>query len=160
VRAETIDGVIMGAVSAVTSDSEGGGSPPRLLVAYDGSEASQRALARVERLMKEAEVAVVTVARPIYRSAPWTGYADPDDEEEARLRLLAARDTLAAAGIAATGYAAVGDAADEILRTAKEFEAELIVIGARSLGTIGRLVLGSVSAKVVRDSECDVLVVK
>jgi nucleotide-binding universal stress UspA family protein len=79
---------------------------------------------------------------------------------EARRRLLAAREALEAARIAATGYAAIGDAADEILRTAKEFEAELIVIGARSLGTIGRLVLGSVSTKVMHESDCDVLVVK
>ena len=133
---------------------------PRILIAYDGSEASQRALERVTRFMKEADVAIVTVARPIYRDPPFTGYADPKDEEEQQRALSGARDALAGAGVSATGFAPVGDPADEILAAAKAFEAELIVIGARSLGTVGRLVLGSVSTKVMHESDCDVLVVK
>jgi nucleotide-binding universal stress UspA family protein len=133
---------------------------PRILIAFDGSDASRRALERVTRFMKEADIAVVTVARPIYRDPPFTGYADPTDEEEQRQRLFAARDELQRAGVAATGYAPVGDPADAILATARAFEAELIVIGARALGTLGRLVLGSVSTKVVHESDCDVLIVK
>ena len=133
---------------------------PRILIAYDGSDASQRALERVITFMKDADVAIVTVARPIYRDPPYTGYADPKDEDEQRRVLLAARDALARAGIAAKGFAPVGDPADEILAAAKAFDAELIVIGARALGTVGRLVLGSVSTKVMHESDCDVLVVK
>ena len=110
--------------------------------------------------MREADVALVTVARPIYRDPPYTGYADPKDEEEQRQLLFAARDVLARSGIAATGFAPVGDPADEILAAARAFDAELIVIGARSLGTVGRLVLGSVSTKVMHESDADVLVVK
>jgi nucleotide-binding universal stress UspA family protein len=136
------------------------GTTPRVLVAYDGSDASQRALERVTRFMKDADVAIVTVARPIYRDPRYTGYADPKDEEEQRHVLSAARDALARAGIQATGYAPVGDPADEILAAAKAFEAELIVMGARSLGTVGRLVLGSVSTKVMHESDGDVLIVK
>jgi nucleotide-binding universal stress UspA family protein len=134
---------------------------PRILIAVDGSEVSQRALERVTRFLREgAEVALVTVARPIYRDPPYTGYADPKDEEEQRKVLFAARDVLERAGIAATGLAPVGDPADEILKAAKQFEAELIVIGARSLGPVKRLVLGSVSTKVMHESDCDVLIVK
>jgi nucleotide-binding universal stress UspA family protein len=136
------------------------GAPPRILIAYDGSEVSQRALERVTTFMKEADVALVTVARPIYRDPRYSGYADPTDEEEQRQVLFAARDTLARSGIAATGYAAVGDPAEEIIAAARAFQAELIVIGARSLGTVGRLVLGSVSTKVMHESDHDVLVVK
>jgi nucleotide-binding universal stress UspA family protein len=134
---------------------------PRILIAVDGSEVSERALERVARFMKEeAEVALVTVARPIYRDPPYTGYADPKDEDEQRKVLFAARDVLDRAGIAATGLAPVGDPADEILKVAKWFEAELIVMGARSLGTVERLVLGSVSTKVMHGAACDVLIVK
>jgi nucleotide-binding universal stress UspA family protein len=135
--------------------------PPRILIAIDGSEVSQRALARIARFLKEeAEVALVTVARPIYRDPPHTGYADPKDEEEQRKVLFAARDVLDRAGIAATELAPAGDPADEILKAAKHFEAELIVMGARSLGSVERLVLGSVSTKVMHDAGCDVLIVK
>jgi nucleotide-binding universal stress UspA family protein len=134
---------------------------PRILIAVDGSEVSERALERVTRFVKEgAEVALVTVARPIYRHPPYTGYADPKDEEEQRQVLCAARDVLDREGIAAMGLAPVGDPADEILKAAKHFEAELIVMGARSLGTVKRLVLGSVSTKVMHESDCDVLIVK
>jgi hypothetical protein len=47
-----------------------------------------------------------------------------------------------------------------LLKAAKQFEAELIVMGARSLGTVERLVLGSVSTKVMHESGSDVLIVK
>jgi nucleotide-binding universal stress UspA family protein len=134
---------------------------PRILIAVDGSEVSQRAIERVARFLKtEAEVALVCVARPIYRDPRYTGYADPKDEEEQRKVLFAARDVLERAGIAATGLAPVGDPADEILKAAKQVEAELIVMGARSLGTVERLVLGSVSTKVMHEAACDVLIVK
>jgi nucleotide-binding universal stress UspA family protein len=134
---------------------------PRILIAVDGSEVSERALERVTRFVKQgAEVALVTVARPIYRHPPYTGYADPKDEEEQRQVLYAARDVLDREGIAAMGLAPVGDPADEILKAAKHFDAELIVMGARSLGTVKRLVLGSVSTKVMHESDCDVLIVK
>lgn len=132
----------------------------RVLIAYDGSDVSRRALDRVITFMKTAEIGLVTVARPIYRDPPYTGYADPKDEEEQRKVLFAARDVLERAGIAATGLAPVGDPADEILKSAKHFEAELIVMGARSLGTVERLVFGSVSTKVMHEAGCDVLIVK
>jgi nucleotide-binding universal stress UspA family protein len=133
---------------------------PRVLVAYDGSEVSRRALDRVISFMKTAEIGLVTVARPIYRDPRYTGYADPSTEEEQRKLLFDARDMLQREGITATGYAPVGDPAEQILATAREFEAELIVLGARSLGTLERFVLGSVSTKVMHEGECDVLIVK
>jgi nucleotide-binding universal stress UspA family protein len=129
---------------------------PRVLIAYDGSDASKRALERVVRFIADADVGLVTVARPIFRGPRYTGYADPRDQDEQRELLFAARDVLAGAGITATGFAPTGDPADEILATAKAFEAELIILGARSLGTVGRLVLGSV----MHEAQADVLVVK
>jgi nucleotide-binding universal stress UspA family protein len=132
----------------------------RILVAYDGSEVSRRALDRVIAFMKEAEVALVTVARPIYRDPPFTGYADPSDEDEQRELLIDARDVLERGGIKSTGYAPVGDPAEMILETAKAFGAELIVMGARSLGIVERFALGSVSTKVMHDAGCDILIVK
>jgi nucleotide-binding universal stress UspA family protein len=133
---------------------------PRVLVAYDGSGVSRRALQRVVRFMKASEVGLVTVARPIYSDPRYTGYADPRDEEEQRRVLESARDMLEQAGISPTAFGPVGDPAEEILATARSFGAELIVIGARSLGTVKRLVLGSVSTKVMHEADCDVLIVK
>ena len=128
---------------------------PRILIAFDGSDASRRALGRVTRFMKEADVGLVTVARPIYRDAPHSGYADPTNEDQQRELLCSARDELRRARVRAGRRSCRRD-----LKTAKVFEPELIVIGARSLGTIGRLVLGSVSTKVMHESDCGVLIVK
>lgn len=132
----------------------------RVLIAYDGSDVSRRALERVITFMKTAEIGLVTVARPIYRDPRYTGYTDPNTEEEQRKLLFEARDTLEAEGITSTGYAPVGDPAEQILAAAKEFGTDLIVMGARSLGTVERFVLGSVSTKVMHEVECDVLIVK
>jgi nucleotide-binding universal stress UspA family protein len=44
-----------------------------------------------------------------------------------------------------------------ILETAKD--ADLVVVGKRGLNPLQRLVLGSVSSKVIHRAECDVLVV-
>ena len=53
-----------------------------------------------------------------------------------------------------------GHPAGEILAAAAGFDADLIVVGARGLGGMKRLLLGSVSERVLRDARCPVLIVK
>lgn len=53
-----------------------------------------------------------------------------------------------------------GDPAEEILRLAKIYQADLIVIGSRGLTGIQKIVSGSVSSQIVEDAPCSVLVVK
>lgn len=52
------------------------------------------------------------------------------------------------------------DPADSILCVADEVNADLIVVGARGLGAVGRFLRGSVSTKVAHHSPCDVLIVE
>ncbi len=54
----------------------------------------------------------------------------------------------------------LGQPATEILAAAEAPGVDLVVIGARGLGLFGRLVLGSVSDRVVHHAPCPVLVVK
>ncbi|MGH7353641.1 MAG: universal stress protein, partial [Candidatus Rokuibacteriota bacterium] len=49
---------------------------------------------------------------------------------------------------------------EEIVRAVVEWPADLIVVGARGLGALARLVLGSVSEHVVHHAPCAVLVVR
>lgn len=53
-----------------------------------------------------------------------------------------------------------GDApvADVILDVAEERDADLIVVGHRGLGAVGRIFVGSVSNRIVHESSCPVLV--
>jgi nucleotide-binding universal stress UspA family protein len=55
---------------------------------------------------------------------------------------------------------AEGVPADQILRAARLGAIDLVVIGARGLGPVKRLLLGSVSERVLHHSDCPVLVVK
>jgi len=53
-----------------------------------------------------------------------------------------------------------GDPASEVVATAIGYDTDLVVVGARGLGGMARLLLGSVSEKVLRDAKCPVLIVK
>jgi nucleotide-binding universal stress UspA family protein len=53
-----------------------------------------------------------------------------------------------------------GHPAREIVAAAASFDADLVVVGARGLGGMKRLLLGSVSERVLHDARCPVLIVK
>lgn len=53
-----------------------------------------------------------------------------------------------------------GDPASSILGTAKDMDADLIIIGTRGLGNLKGLLMGSVSQKVTQLSECSCVTVK
>lgn len=53
-----------------------------------------------------------------------------------------------------------GTPADEIVAAADDYDSDRVVLGARGLGGMERLLLGSVSEKVLRDVRCPVLIVK
>jgi nucleotide-binding universal stress UspA family protein len=53
-----------------------------------------------------------------------------------------------------------GDPAEEIIRLANIYNADLIIIGSRGLTGMQRILMGSVSSQIVADAPCSVLVVK
>ena len=55
---------------------------------------------------------------------------------------------------------AEGNVAENILRAAKENKADMIVLGSRGMGTLGEMLLGSVSHKVNQLSDISVVTVK
>jgi nucleotide-binding universal stress UspA family protein len=134
--------------------------PPNVLIAYDGSEPSRRALDRVRTFMPNAFVAVVSVAAPVYRDPTLAKFADEAEAQRQAAAVADATARLAESGIEARTAAPVGEAAAEIVRVAEESGADVIVLGARGLNPVKRLVLGSVSTKVLHQAACDVWVVK
>jgi nucleotide-binding universal stress UspA family protein len=134
----------------------------RILVCYDGSPESERALERVAEVASAvpSEVTVVSAAEPIYRQAPYTGYADPAEEEAHRRLLDDATKRLAGYGVTAATMAPAGEPVVAILEAARETDADLIVVGSRHRGIVERLLLGSVSGELVVQASSDVLVVK
>ena len=133
----------------------------RILLCYDGSAEARRALERVGEIASvvPGRVTVVSVADPIYPSPPYTGYADPEEEQAHRRLLEEAAEDLRGRGVDATTVEQVGNAAAAILDAARN-GADLVVVGSRHRGLIKRLLFGSVSAEVVVEAPCDVLVVR
>jgi nucleotide-binding universal stress UspA family protein len=80
--------------------------------------------------------------------------------EDARRIVDEARATLAPRGFDIETDVVIGSPKEEIPRIAREWNADLVVVGARGLGRIKRFLLGSVSLAVARHVSCPVLVVK
>jgi nucleotide-binding universal stress UspA family protein len=133
----------------------------RILLCYDGSAEARRALERVGEIASvvPSRVTVVSVAEPIYPNPPYTGYADPGEEQAHRRLLEEAAEDLRGQGVDTTTLEPVGDPAAAILDAARD-GADLVVVGSRHRGLIKRLLFRSVSAEIVVEAPCDVLVVR
>lgn len=81
--------------------------------------------------------------------------------ERAGMKLLKeAQRNIKRPGIKIKTVLSNGNAADEIINIASDFQANLVVLGSKGLTGIKRLLLGGVSRKVARYSPCSVLVVR
>ena len=68
-------------------------------------------------------------------------------------------DATADERIDATGLTVRGPPAKEILAQAKALDADMIIVGSHGFGAVFRLLLGSVSEKVLKHATCPVLIV-
>ncbi len=143
-----------------------------IVVGYDGSDASKRALLRAAELAETlgTKLAVISVAEPmpmaaepivpgdaIGMTAP--GIASLPDTAEAERELNEAKKALAERAIEVEYVSTIGDAADAIVDAAESRDADLIVVGTRHPGFLDRLFGGDVSEAVSRRSHRDVLIV-
>jgi nucleotide-binding universal stress UspA family protein len=133
-----------------------------IVVGYDDSEASRRALQRAAMLAKafESKLVVTSVAPVVTSAAPRSIGADPVETAADHLaELAAARSYLDGEGLAADYIEAVGHPGESILAAAQERSADMIVVGSRELSLLQRLFGQSVSATVSHGAHCDVLIV-
>ncbi|MBI3933006.1 MAG: universal stress protein [Acidobacteria bacterium] len=132
----------------------------RVLVAADSSACAERAFAVSLALARRsaAELLAVHVIAPVpVASGP---RREPEGEPtfaETRAPRLAA--AASAAGVEAEVVVEEGDVADEILRRAEEWPADLLVVGTRSGRGPEEWALGSVAAAVLRGARRPVVVV-
>ena len=135
----------------------------RIVVGFDGSEHSQKALERAADIAHGATLAVVCaadVARLMRDPAGGVSPVDPADAAARATALAEARRYLEGRGLEGVFIEGTGHPADVIVQEAEESGADLIVIGTRGLNAAKRLVLGSVSTTIVHHAPCDVLVVR
>jgi nucleotide-binding universal stress UspA family protein len=134
----------------------------KILIGYDATPESERALDRTADLAIAfgAEVIVISVARALTPAGRGVGPVDPTDPMEAHEELVAqAAGRLEKLGVEAERVTALGQPARTIVEAAEGRGVDLIVLGARDLNVLERLVAGSVSDAVVHRAPCDVLIV-
>ncbi|HEX2346033.1 MAG TPA: universal stress protein [Gaiellaceae bacterium] len=133
-----------------------------IVLGYDDTEPSMRALRRVVELAKafDAFVVAVSVARALVPAGHGIGPIDPADPPELhREELHHAKALLDELDIAADYEVGLGDPADLILKAAEKRGADMIVVGTSEPGLISRLLGLSASETVQRRAHCDVLIV-
>ena len=134
----------------------------KILVGYDGSDASGRALERAgqEASQHGGELTVISVV-PLQASGPRSGgpVISGDVEEHGR-ELTEAVAKLKAMSVDATTIEAVGHPAESIVDEAERGGFDLIVVGTRGHHGIARFLIGSTASRVVTHAHCDVLVVR
>jgi len=129
----------------------------RLLVAYDGSRAAQRALEHAAGLAgRGATVAVVNVIPAQSLSSRLETVSDAQRDHQRQL-LRQASMLLAARKIEIKTVAAVGDPTTEIRTAAEKDGADIVVVGRGTMRH--RLIHGSVSTRLARRAPCDVLII-
>ncbi len=140
----------------------------KILLGYDGSESSKKALEKAIKLSKtlDAELHIVGVIKPFEFAA--IDYIPPEEiekyeEEELKKEEVILKEAIEIAksdGINATFRVMEGDPAEELMTYADENGCDLIVVGKRGKGGFKRLLLGSTAGNLVKYANQSVLVVK
>jgi nucleotide-binding universal stress UspA family protein len=133
-----------------------------IVVGYDETPGSQRALERAATLAKAlgSKLVVISVAPLMIGIGRSAGPTDPTDPPEKHAKELeAAKTYLEGQGIDADYQPAVGEPADGIVQLADKVDADLIVVGTREPNLIQRLTGQSVSEAVSHHAHRDVLIV-
>ncbi len=138
-----------------------------IVLAYDGSEAGQRALLDCQEIgqWSQAQLHLVAVMPPpvaMIAGEAWAYSPAGDSEERARFQAVLDQGVsrLRAAGLDARGDVVIGISVDEIVRVAQKVQANLIVLGHKHLESwAARWWRGSVSKSLIEFSPCSVLVV-
>ncbi len=156
-------------VVAALPAAPAGGAIRRVLVATDGSPGAARALDQALDLRRQlrdgeqVELHLLNVQRAMSGDiASFVTASSIEDyhRERAELALAPARQRLAAAGLACREHQRVGEPGRTIAAVAAAEGCNLIVMGARGLGTHTAALLGSVAAATLEHAGVPVMVVR
>ena len=144
----------------------------KILVAYDGSDASKKAVeVAINCSKKEDEIVFLTVIPAELSESSFTKMLLPTIDLSSIVKSGSFKEKTAETlrKVAKTIEGRVkkteiavesGDPADEILLAGKKHDVDIIVIGYKGYGKEGRFLLGSVTDKVVRHASRSVMVVR
>lgn len=147
----------------------------KILIAIDGSDASKRVIKAASEVIAKPEKTVVKIISAVEPIAPMA--AEPfaiSAEYYAEMAEAANQQAKIFVGQAETNLKelcpALSDISNEVIRSmsaaqaivemAREWKADLIVVGSHGYGFWSRALLGSVSNSVVHHAPCSVLVAR
>ncbi|AWL01112.1 universal stress protein [Stutzerimonas stutzeri] len=141
----------------------------RLLVAYDGSDNSKRALQYVVDLARDTGMALqIHVVNVQHEPIIYGEYVTSAMIDELNNSLMAksrnvldeAAAMLQAGGLTCETHTQLGNVAEQINDAVKRLGCDTVVMGTRGLGSFTGLVLGSVASRVIHEVSVPVLLVK
>ena len=140
-----------------------------ILVPIDGSEASLEAVEMALRIVQVCPACQMTVLYVIDKlvlneltrfSAPGEKEAESELEEQGRRYLDLARTNAAGQGVSADCQTRKGDPFEEIVSAANSLQADLIIMGHTGRRGTNRVLIGSVTQRVLDYAPCPVLVTR
>lgn len=141
----------------------------KIVVAVDSSKMSAHVLEKA-RLVGEkfdAKVLILTVVKRLNlvyyhvgADAALTEQMDNEMVQSGQEILLQAKKVFEGYSGGYETLLAYGEPAEEILVLAEREKPDLLIMGNRGLGGFGRVMLGSVSTKVLHHIRCDMMIVK
>ncbi len=140
------------------------GSYRSILVAYDRSASSRKALARAAALAR-AEEATLTILYVIPRYQEMVEFLRTEAMDQslraaAEKVLAEAREIASAPGLVVRTEIGEGHAADEILGAARDLGNDLVVMGTYGWTGVSKAIMGSTTSRVITHASAPVLVVK
>jgi nucleotide-binding universal stress UspA family protein/predicted transcriptional regulator len=162
-------------------EDEGKGTNERMkiVIGYDGSEHADAALddLRQAGLPRDAEALIISVAEGAMPPLSLSGITEGalDSQQVASAVTYTSNEIARAKEFARLGGERikssfpewkvnaeylVGDPADALMERATNWGTDLIVVGSQGRSAIGRLILGSVSRKIVTEARCSVRVAR
>jgi len=140
-----------------------------ILVATDGSRYSEAAVSEAINIAKHCNANLIAISvvlsesmspMDIVQSQMQPKLIAEKELKEAENNINKVKELAVKEGVRVTGIIFAGRPYEAIISTAKERNADLIVVGSHGRTGLERLLMGSVTERVVGHAECAVLVVK
>lgn len=141
---------------AASGRHEGSGDPVSAAGSFPWPEGSEFRVLAVAPVVQPAVVGVMGETPAVVSAADVQLKADALAEDAATQGAMQLRER----GFQAEGITIEGDPEGGIVDYAKQWGADLIVVGSHDRSRMERLFLGSISQDIVKHSSCSVLVVK
>ncbi|MCQ6279262.1 universal stress protein [Bacillus sp. EB600] len=140
----------------------------RIVIPYDHSPLSKKALETVINLAKQDIVIELDIITVVHVTMPSSYYVAFNVEDEVEAQIKEAKKNLNEAEKyvkdhlpnRVSTFVLEGTPAEMIVEFVKQNDADLVVMGSRGLSGLKELFLGSVSHNVVQKSPCPVFIIK